>query len=1528
MAPNQPDIPAPPLPDAETLSFACEHCRTPLAVPVSMAGVTGPCPGCQQLITAPLARPMSSPLAWNPFNAGRLPQSLPPVTPPETIPLAPPIPPVQNAQSVIPDMVPPRQSAYAGPTEVPPMAAPTFSSTPFPPTLGPSGGAGPVELPSHFGPPKITPEVTESNTDSAASVSEIVIEPMQYDAAQPPLVLPKKRRRRVLPSWLPAVATVVLLIGLGWGGWLAAWQSGHAPKPSIAVLREFWNHLWNRSEKPESTVMRIENAAWNLSLELPRNEWTELHPGGSNFLCSAANLQDPECRVVMNVGVQGTVPKELASLVAKDGETLAQKMLGEHFADLASKQGLLVEERLIGGKKFRYFRQEESKSKRYFRPHPVATCVYLYFENNSSYFIVFTGHGAKAFEKLPTIAEGILATLKPIVGAVEFATLNNLTTSDPRLLKGETGLEFPPPDAAWSIIPDEPTTFSMLRYNGGQNRAFVGGQKARDGSVALAAGSLGAPSVGYQTPEGDLAGASVFHLPADLNVELRDLADIILNAWFPDTSFDRETERPFVTGETRGIEIVGQASHDLVPAPYAFRIARRGDYIYATGACSFSQQRNQAALVQLLNQVSWGQAIVPTELLGERYTPAACVPLWEHVILTLGKEKQAANQLGEAVRLYEQAFEMMASGPILLALCESYAQLNQLDKGLTLLESEWRNQARQAKFLAGAAQFMAQHKRIESATKLFTTALQFSMDNTDALTMEIVERYLKTLHEVKAHDEALRVLDVLASAAPSNLWKLWEAHILSNRTETRSRGVEIMEGLVASVRKNRSLAQEIIYFLKQQKAHQLGLEGASGVLRLNPHDAMAWMLRATCERELGDEKRAAATLAQAREYNPELRDLQDLVYAITDEEGGPVLNEHGPQAEAIPLPAELNKLVRAQMEAGPQADAEDYEYLYRVRSLTYDPGSPFRTTNRYAIRIANARGMEEFNILKFSYHPRGERIQVNELRVRTPDGKVISPNGMKDAFITEDNADGIQTGMKLFNLPVPGLSPGCILEYTVTEESLGILAGPLTSTFHFATETPCGLDILYIYSPVAKVDFRHSTGDKPIKLATGLVWMERNLPGLVTESHQPSLEKFVPVLWTGDGSENWARLGASYLSLIQSKMKSDEAVVRMARDKTKHCRTDQEKIAVLSKYVRDNISYAAIEFGMRGLVPNTAMETVKNRYGDCKDHSVLLYQLLRGVGINAKLVLANAQMAVQPDLPSLGAFNHMITAIPGKERGEWDFIDCTNKMMAPAPDVPPWMLAGKQVLVLGEGTTEFSPDASKLVKVKSYPDNFENVSVERSVQVIESQHLAVQETITLSGLAALDLRYQLTQGDHRRDISVALKHDLGMDRSRFQVKLAKADHLQELEKPLVLHLEYEIRNAVNTSGQRVLVRLPNLAELRFLDPDNTGQTRRTPFEFSGSLTFTSRTKLYGAISSLAAPQEPVQKNSKFIDWSAEQKNLDGRAEVMLQVTRKSGSHPATDYAAFQSEISQAAQSVEEISLIPGPARPVPVATQR
>ena len=74
----------------------------------------------------------------------------------------------------------------------------------------------------------------------------------------------------------------------------------------------------------------------------------------------------------------------------------------------------------------------------------------------------------------------------------------------------------------------------------------------------------------------------------------------------------------------------------------------------------------------------------------------------------------------------------------------------------------------------------------------------------------------------------------------------------------------------------------------------------------------------------------------------------------------------------------------------------------------------------------------------------------------------------------------------------------------------------------------------------------------------------------------------------------------------------------------------------------------ALNIDVGGFVPRPAQAVLEHRYGDCKDHVVLLEALLRAVGIESSPALVNSGAAMKlPELAISTPFNHVIVHVTG-----------------------------------------------------------------------------------------------------------------------------------------------------------------------------------------------------------------------------------------------------------------------------------------
>lgn len=102
--------------------------------------------------------------------------------------------------------------------------------------------------------------------------------------------------------------------------------------------------------------------------------------------------------------------------------------------------------------------------------------------------------------------------------------------------------------------------------------------------------------------------------------------------------------------------------------------------------------------------------------------------------------------------------------------------------------------------------------------------------------------------------------------------------------------------------------------------------------------------------------------------------------------------------------------------------------------------------------------------------------------------------------------------------------------------------------------------------------------------------------------------------------------------------------------------TKEEKINKIINYVQDEIRYMGIESGIGSIKPLSPEQVVKQRFGDCKDKSLLLVTLLKKIDIQeAYPALVNASLQHELGIlgPSNEVFNHCIATFIYNDTSYW-----------------------------------------------------------------------------------------------------------------------------------------------------------------------------------------------------------------------------------------------------------------------------------
>jgi hypothetical protein len=369
----------------------------------------------------------------------------------------------------------------------------------------------------------------------------------------------------------------------------------------------------------------------------------------------------------------------------------------------------------------------------------------------------------------------------------------------------------------------------------------------------------------------------------------------------------------------------------------------------------------------------------------------------------------------------------------------------------------------------------------------------------------------------------------------------------------------------------------------------------------------------------------------------------------------------------------------------------------------------------------------------------------------------------------------------------------------------------------------------------------------------------------------------LPWVTIGTTSTDWNQAGADYLALIDEKLDA-ERVADTAKRLVRGIEDERRRIEMISRYVQKELHYEAIEFGRRAYVPKSARETLRDRYGDCKDHAVLLYSMLNAVDIPAQLALVNINQQV---LPNIDQFDHMIVSVPLD--GERLYIDPTDKDLS-LGRTPPRYLAGNHALVLH--------DPSELLPIPKFSVGDSGLQVEREVERTANNELKVVEIGVFSGYQAADLRGQLREIE-TSEVLGTMQRWVADRYSDAIVDDAFVDNVFEADSELVVELQYRLPLDDES------FRLPGFFEATFLDYERLPD-RRFGFEvtvpFSVSTVTTVRHSLSAKIS--AASKKIDADESRFGSW---RRKIDSGADswvLQLEYTSGRAEYSPEDYGAF------------------------------
>ncbi|MDE2184915.1 MAG: DUF3857 domain-containing transglutaminase family protein, partial [Alphaproteobacteria bacterium] len=339
--------------------------------------------------------------------------------------------------------------------------------------------------------------------------------------------------------------------------------------------------------------------------------------------------------------------------------------------------------------------------------------------------------------------------------------------------------------------------------------------------------------------------------------------------------------------------------------------------------------------------------------------------------------------------------------------------------------------------------------------------------------------------------------------------------------------------------------------------------------------------------------------------------------------------------------------------AAPSPAAPSFEIVKDHVDIEASADGSYAWSREESYRVLDTRGIELLHQRQLFYTQHFETFEIvaaytlkaNGQRIDVPKSGILSGYGLS-------SRPGFQD-IVIVNVFFPNLEVGdTVMLETTRRQSIPWFAGQfdfrmeLTRAVpmhdvHYTLTAPAAMRLVFDQTGFTAGPVQ-DLGDKK-----RWTWDYHNDTPVTLESDAVAESDFGPRL-VMTSFPDYAAVAKAYGERSEPSAAVTPEITAMAGEITKGITDRRAQARAIYDWVSSHIAYVQIVLGAGGFTPHLAKDVLANRFGDCKDHTVLLEALLKAKGIASTPVLIRAGIMAYKlsSAPSPHAFDHVITYLP------------------------------------------------------------------------------------------------------------------------------------------------------------------------------------------------------------------------------------------------------------------------------------------
>lgn len=310
-------------------------------------------------------------------------------------------------------------------------------------------------------------------------------------------------------------------------------------------------------------------------------------------------------------------------------------------------------------------------------------------------------------------------------------------------------------------------------------------------------------------------------------------------------------------------------------------------------------------------------------------------------------------------------------------------------------------------------------------------------------------------------------------------------------------------------------------------------------------------------------------------------------------------------------------------------------------------------------QVHDARELSRLGQVMLQFNPSYQRLALHRLAILRGDQTIDHTATASVRFLQREAQleSGVYSGTITASFLLPDVRVGDALQLLFSVEgSNPILGDRYSDLFGWDDVMPIAHRRISVVAPVDRRLRWQWVGDAPARhMPSPIETVEHGQRWWTFESHQlapailePQLASHARPFRTLQISEysDWNELASWAAGLFTTNSPLPDELATLV-ERWRALPDDAAKASEALQWVQQNIRYHSISLGENSHRPQPLSAVLQQRYGDCKDKSLLLVTVLRALGIEADPVLVSLRhrKAISGWLPAPDIFDHAVVRV-------------------------------------------------------------------------------------------------------------------------------------------------------------------------------------------------------------------------------------------------------------------------------------------